>query len=461
MHLFKQKTVRHYLAGKRVSSKTPGAKAEVFESKKWYVNLPRPGGGKPIPTPLSANKAVALKLAASLLARSELESVGDRSAEHEDSRGTPLSSHLEVFLKELSVTRIGKRNRPPAERQIKEIRSNLSRVISACDWTFPDDITLISIQAALHDLSLDEEIAELDKDFYTLGEVCEIAGRHENTILWIVRKYRLPFSGVKPNRRYPAETLSRLLLHRRNSRGLSSRSIQILAGQTKRFAKWLSRRCGTPSPLEELRSGQADDMRHARRTLSDLEVDRLLQHTRSSSRIFRGLTPEDRHALYLTALTTGFRVGELAVLVPEWFVFEPEKNTVSLPGSVAKNGKPSTQPIPPDAAAILQGYLQDKPVRKPLWPGTWRGSTASMLLPDLEAAGIAYTTDGPDGLLFADFHSLRHTFIALLDRAGLTLKQAMQLARHSDPRLTARVYGRANLDELSQAVSRVTIGKKP
>jgi hypothetical protein len=31
-------------------------------------------------------------------------------------------------------------------------------------------------------------------------------------------------------------------------------------------------------------------------------------------------------------------------------------------------------------------------------------------------------------------------------------KQAMQLDRHSDPRLTAKVYGRARLEELGPAV---------
>ena len=51
--------------------------------------------------------------------------------------------------------------------------------------------------------------------------------------------------------------------------------------------------------------------------------------------------------------------------------------------------------------------------------------------------------EGPDGPLYADFHSLRHSYIALLDKSGATLKEAMQLARHSDPKLTMAVYGRA------------------
>jgi hypothetical protein len=77
-----------------------------------------------------------------------------------------------------------------------------------------------------------------------------------------------------------------------------------------------------------------------------------------------------------------------------------------------------------------------------------------MLRLDLDAAGIPYVVDGPDGPLYADFHALRHSFVRLLDQSGATLKQAMQLARHSDPKLTMRRYGRAQLHDLAGAVEK-------
>src|SRR5207249_2348211 len=86
---------------------------------------------------------------------------------------------------------------------------------------------------------------------------------------------------------------------------------------------------------------------------------------------------------------------------------------------------------------------------------TWPKKAAEMIRMDLEAAGIPYVVEGPDGPLFADFHALRHSYIALLDKAGATLKEAMQLARHSDPKLTMAVYGRAQLHDLGQAVRRL------
>jgi integrase len=78
-----------------------------------------------------------------------------------------------------------------------------------------------------------------------------------------------------------------------------------------------------------------------------------------------------------------------------------------------------------------------------------------MLRIDLAAAGIPYVVEGPDGPLYAAFHALRHSFIALLDKSGATLKEAMQLTRHSDPKLTMARYGRAQLHDLAEAVGRL------
>jgi len=59
------------------------------------------------------------------------------------------------------------------------------------------------------------------------------------------------------------------------------------------------------------------------------------------------------------------------------------------------------------------------------------------------------------------FHSLRHSYIANLKRAGVPLTTAMQLARHSDPKLTARRYGTLGLHDLAGAVARLPIFTPP
>lgn len=68
---------------------------------------------------------------------------------------------------------------------------------------------------------------------------------------------------------------------------------------------------------------------------------------------------------------------------------------------------------------------------------------------DLEASGIAYRDE--DGRV-ADFHSLRHSYITLLSRCGVSPKVAQELARHSDIRLTMQTYTHAGLYDLAGAV---------
>ena len=46
-----------------------------------------------------------------------------------------------------------------------------------------------------------------------------------------------------------------------------------------------------------------------------------------------------------------------------------------------------------------------------------------------------YAVEGPKGPLFAGFRTVRCAYVTLLDQSGGTLKQAMQLARHTDPKL--------------------------
>jgi hypothetical protein len=77
-----------------------------------------------------------------------------------------------------------------------------------------------------------------------------------------------------------------------------------------------------------------------------------------------------------------------------------------------------------------------------------------MLRADLEAAGIPYAVEGPDGPLYADFHSLRHSYLTLGGRAGIELRTLQELAGHSTPTLTAR-YSHRRLHDLAGAVEKL------
>src|SRR5262249_13411612 len=72
---------------------------------------------------------------------------------------------------------------------------------------------------------------------------------------------------------------------------------------------------------------------------------------------------------------------------------------------------------------------------------------------DLVAAGIPYAIDGPNGPLFADFHSLRHTFITNLANGGVHPKTAQTLARHSTITLTMDRYSHTLVGEQVEALN--------
>ncbi len=54
---------------------------------------------------------------------------------------------------------------------------------------------------------------------------------------------------------------------------------------------------------------------------------------------------------------------------------------------------------------------------------------------------------------FADFHGLRHTFITNLGRAGVSIKTAQTLARHSDVKLTLGIYTHVDQGEQIAAIN--------
>src|SRR5262249_39104010 len=197
------------------------------------------------------------------------------------------------------------------------------------------------------------------------------------------------------------------------------------------------------------------DRRHDRRELEEEELRRVLSAAHKSERTLFGLTGWDRFHLYATACGTGFRASGLASLTPESFDLDPKAPTVTLPARANKSKKTKLQPLPADVADMLRGYLVGKPAGVPLWGGTWARDRkgAEMLRHDLEAAGVPYSVEGPDGPLYADFHALRHTYLTLGGRAGIDLRTLQELAGHSDPRLTVR-YSHRRLYDLQGAVEK-------
>jgi len=171
-----------------------------------------------------------------------------------------------------------------------------------------------------------------------------------------------------------------------------------------------------------------------RRALTDAEVGQLLK------------AAKDYAVVYLTALTTGLRRGELAALKWGDVHLDAARPFISVRASISKNHKVATMFLRDDVAKALaarrtQDIGEDDQVFK--LPGRKRFNRHLTLasIPSQDAQGRR-----------VDFHALRHTFITALSRGGVTPRVTMELARHSRMELTMKTYTDAGLLATADAV---------
>jgi len=117
-------------------------------------------------------------------------------------------------------------------------------------------------------------------------------------------------------------------------------------------------------------------------------------------------------------------------------------------------------PLRPDTADGLRGFLAGKAPAAPVFKLLRPETVVAMMRADLDAAGVPYRDDAGR---VADFHSLRATFASMLLRAGVDVRTAKELMRHSSIVLTADVYACTFRGALGDAVKRLPdlIGPEP
>ena len=160
-----------------------------------------------------------------------------------------------------------------------------------------------------------------------------------------------------------------------------------------------------------------------------------------------GLDGRDRAMLYQVAVNTGLRASELASLTPTSLDLDSPTPTVRCLGAYTKNGQEAVLPLRAELAKALDKWLDGRPAEGPLWPGNWsQFNSAKVIRADLAAAREAWMKTAKTAEAkqecerssflkyadasgrYADFHSLRHTFISNLAKAGVHPKNAQALA---------------------------------
>lgn len=195
------------------------------------------------------------------------------------------------------------------------------------------------------------------------------------------------------------------------------------------FLTWLQRRGQLgANPLANVEKVKVKDGRGHRRAFSEAELRRLV-----------GAVPPRRAAVYVFAAYTGLRRWELNRLT--WADVDVTAGRARLPDTITKNSRAVTLPLSPDAVAALRVIRPD--IAQPFeW--VFRGKVPNMetFHRDLKRAQIPQLDEHGRRV---DFHALRTTFCTMLQNSGVTPRAAMELMRHSDMKLTMRVYTDASL----------------
>ncbi len=181
---------------------------------------------------------------------------------------------------------------------------------------------------------------------------------------------------------------------------------------------------------------------------------------------------------YEYVVYTGFRKGELGSLTLRSFRLDQEPCMVTIQAAYSKHRREDAQVMHPDLVEKFKEWMSRKTVgpNEILFPisrktcGTERDG-ATFLTFDLGAARTFWIAESEteeeekrreesdflayrnfDGK-YADFHSLRYTFITNLGRAKVSPKTAQALARHSDISLTMNIYTHVAEDEQIAAIN--------
>jgi integrase len=210
------------------------------------------------------------------------------------------------------------------------------------------------------------------------------------------------------------------------------------------FVRWCVRRkrIAINALTDVPRVDETSDVRRQRRALSEQEAAALV-----------GAVPAEYTLLYQMILATGLRRAEAAALVWDDVKLNAPQPFVQLRAATTKAGRADVLPLRSDLAGEL---------RKAKGEGDAEADDNARVFRRvprikehrrwLDAAGIPYT-DGAGRR--ADIHALRHTYGTLLSKSGVMPREAMSLMRHTDMRLTMKVYTDPRVFDLAGAVEKL------
>ena len=251
--------------------------------------------------------------------------------------------------------------------------------------------------------------------------------------------------------------------------GLSKQSLQHYVRAVKQFSRWLQREGRTAEhALAGVKGYNADtDKRRERRGFTADEMKALLAATRRAPDRW-GMSGPARAAAYALAFASGLRRNEIRTLTRASFHLDGNPPTVTVKAGYSKHRREDVQPLPADVAKMLADFLATADPERPF---PLPDKTGRMLAADMADARAAWAADASTAAerqareedgdflrerdtagLVLDFHSTRHAYVTAICRADVSPRVMMELARHSDPRLTMKRYSRVAVADSARAL---------
>ena len=233
----------------------------------------------------------------------------------------------------------------------------------------------------------------------------------------------------------------------RSTSNLRAKTLNDLLAAMSSLLHWMERQqLILTNPLKHVERVHDRTPREFRRALTPIEAQRLLE-----------VSPMHRATVYLMILYTGLRSCELKGLKWEDFDFGAEPPSVRVPSSISKNRKTSVHGLRPELVEALKRYRPENAM-----PFEWafRGTVPRVptFKRDLKAAQIPFEDENGRRL---DIHALRKSFGTMLAVSGASLRTGMELMRHSESRLTEKVYTDASHLPLQPALNALPSLKVP
>jgi len=362
---------------------------------------------------------------------------------------TPLSTHVEDYVASLRRTQ-------RSEAHVSERTRCLDRVVRETGWTRLADIDREALERWLHALRTLPAANASRSDWRPSARTLNAyAAAAVGFCRWAVRTNRLatnPLAGLaKANEAADRRRCRRPLTDREmldlvrvaTLRPLAeqARTPQAVerAGDERRRSNWIR------TPITKDNIGELAET--ARRTLSETSDGR--EKAEQLAELGR-----ERALAIKVFLFTGLRLGELRSL-RIGSVHLGESPYLSLDAANEKARRGAEQPLRQDLAEEIEAWLADRLLRRRAIAQATGGAIPASLPADeplfsripkgfrvvldreLRAAGIPKRDEQGRTI---DVHGLRHSFASSLARGGVPVRVAMELLRHSDPRLTARTY---------------------